>query len=55
MQLHLDCDDFTAAEQDVSEVVAREPENPEAYHTRGTVRQQHGDAEGAIEDYSARR
>ena len=29
-QLHLDCDNFAAADQDVSEVVSRDPANPEA-------------------------
>ena len=51
-QLHLDCNDFVAAEIDVSEVIAREPENPEGYYTRGTVRQQNGDAIGGEEDFS---
>ena len=51
-QLHLDCDDFAAAEQDVSEVVAREPQNSEAYYTRGTVRQQRDDTAGGIEDFT---
>ena len=31
----------------LSAVIAREPNNPEAHYTRGTVRQQNGDADGA--------
>lgn len=51
-QLHLDCENFAAAEADVSGVILAEPDNPEGHYTRGMVRQQSGDAEGATEDFS---
>src|SRR5262249_11919824 len=51
-QLHLDCDDYAAAEADVTNVIRAEPETPEAFYPRGTVRQQNGDADGAAEDYT---
>ena len=50
-QLNLDCDNFTAAEADCAEAIRRDPANAEAFHTRGTVRQQNDDPAGAIEDF----
>ncbi|HEV3437511.1 MAG TPA: tetratricopeptide repeat protein [Gemmata sp.] len=52
-QLHLECDNYAAADADVSDVIDREPGNPEGYYTRGTIRQQKGDAIQASEDFSA--
>jgi serine/threonine-protein kinase len=51
-QLQLECDNFTAAEADASEVISREPGNPDAYHTRGTIRQQKGEIAEANQDFS---
>ncbi|MCE9562496.1 MAG: tetratricopeptide repeat protein [Planctomycetes bacterium] len=52
-QLHLDCEDFTKAEADVSAVIVADPGNAEAHFTRGTIRQQDGDHVGAAEAYTA--
>ncbi len=52
-QLHLDCEDYTLAEADVSAALELEPNNPEAQYTRGMIRQQTGDTDGAIGDYTA--
>jgi serine/threonine-protein kinase len=52
-QLHLDCDNFLAADADATAAIAADPNNAEAHYTRGTIRQQNADAAGAIEDFSA--
>ncbi len=52
-QLHLDCENYTAAEADVSTIIVADPNHAEAHFTRGTIRQQNGDHDGAAESYSA--
>jgi tetratricopeptide (TPR) repeat protein len=52
-KLHLDCENYAAAEADASEVIARDPENPEGHFIRGRIRQQMGESVEACEDFAA--
>ncbi|MBA4188357.1 MAG: hypothetical protein C0467_10170 [Planctomycetaceae bacterium] len=52
-QLHLDCENYTAADADTAAIIAADPTNADAHFTRGTIRQQDGDHEGATESYTA--
>jgi serine/threonine-protein kinase len=51
-ELNLDCENYAAAEADCTEAIRRDPARAEAFHVRGTVRQQRGDTDGAIEDFT---
>lgn len=52
-QLYLECEQFSEAEADATQVITLDPANPEAHYTRGTIRQLQGQPAAAIEDYSA--
>jgi len=47
------CGDHAGAIADFSEVILRQPNNPESYADRADARKRAGDLHGAIQDYSA--
>lgn len=51
-QLHLDCDNLTAAVVDVGESLRLDPEFVDAHYTRGVIRQQAQHAAGAAADFA---
>src|SRR6478735_1943709 len=51
--LQFETEDYAAAEADCAAALQHRPDDAEAYHLRGAVRQQTGDADGAEEDFSA--
>lgn len=51
--LRLETEDLAAAEADCTAALQTRPDDPEAYHLRGTVRHQAGDAAGAEADFTA--
>lgn len=51
-QLNADCENFAAAEADCSRAITAGPEQAEPLHMRAAIRQQNGDLDGAIQDFT---